>query len=50
MLGGGLDGIAPGQWSDDTEMAVCIAQVAATGADLRTDEAQERIAQGFLRW
>jgi ADP-ribosyl-[dinitrogen reductase] hydrolase len=50
MLGGGLGGIAPGQWSDDTEMAVCIAEVAATGADLRTDEAQERIAQGFLRW
>lgn len=47
MVGGG---IAPGQWSDDTEMALCIAQVAATGVDLRTDEAQERIAQGFLRW
>jgi ADP-ribosyl-[dinitrogen reductase] hydrolase len=50
MLGGGLGGIAPGQWSDDTEMAVCIAEVAATGADLRTDEALEQIAQGFLRW
>jgi ADP-ribosyl-[dinitrogen reductase] hydrolase len=31
-------------------MAVCIAEVAATGADLRSDEAQERIAQGFVRW
>ncbi len=50
MLGGGLGGIAPGQWSDDTEMAVCIAEVAATGADLRTDQAQQRIAEGFLRW
>ena len=50
LLGGGLGGIAPGQWSDDTEMALCIAEVAATGADLRTDDAQERIAQGFLRW
>jgi ADP-ribosylglycohydrolase len=50
MLGGGLGGIAPGQWSDDTEMALCIAEVAATGADLRADDAQERIAQGFLRW
>ena len=50
LLGGGLGGIAPGQWSDDTEMAVCIAQVAATGADLRTEQSQERIAQGFLRW
>ena len=50
MLGGGLGGIAPGQWSDDTEMALCIAEVAATGADLRTDDALDQIAQGFLRW
>jgi ADP-ribosylglycohydrolase len=50
MLGGGLGGIAPGQWSDDTEMALCIAQVASTGIDLRTDDALEQIAQAFLRW
>jgi len=50
MLGGGLGGIEPGQWSDDTEMACVIAEVAATGADLRSDEALELIAQGFLRW
>ena len=50
MLGGGLGGIAPGQWSDDTEMAVCIAQVAATGAGLRTQDALDQIADGFLRW
>lgn len=50
MLGGGLGGIAPGQWSDDTEMAVCLAQVTATGADLRTAQAQEQVAAGFLRW
>ena len=29
---------------------VCIAEVAATGADLRSPEALEQIAQGFLRW
>jgi len=50
MLGGGLGGIEPGQWSDDTEMACVIAEVAATGADLHSDEALELIAQGFLRW
>ena len=50
MIGGGLGGIAPGQWSDDTEMAVCIAQVAATGADLRPDQALDEIAAQFLRW
>ena len=50
MLGGGLGGIAPGQWSDDTEMAVCIAEVAATGADLRSAAALDAVAAGFLRW
>lgn len=50
MIGGGLGGIAPGQWSDDTEMAICIAEVAATGADLRSEEALDRIATSFLRW
>jgi ADP-ribosylglycohydrolase len=50
MIGGGLGGISPGQWSDDTEMALCIARVAATGADLRSAEAQDQIAQGFLEW
>ena len=50
MHGGGLGGIAPGQYSDDTEMAVCIARVAADGADLRTAEALDAVAAGFLAW
>jgi ADP-ribosyl-[dinitrogen reductase] hydrolase len=50
MLGGGLGGYAPGQWSDDTEMACAIAQVGARGADLRADAALDAIAAGFLRW
>jgi ADP-ribosyl-[dinitrogen reductase] hydrolase len=50
MLGGGLGDYAPGQWSDDTEMACVIARVAADGADLRTPEALDRIADGFLGW
>ena len=50
QLGGGLGGIAPGQWSDDTEMACVIAQVAATGADLRTHASLDAIADGFLAW
>ncbi len=35
MTGGGGFGWAPGEWTDDTSMAVAIAEVAATGADLR---------------
>jgi len=50
QVGGGLGDLAPGQWSDDTEMACVIAEVAATGADLSTTEALDAIAAGFLRW
>src|SRR5438105_1897037 len=50
MAGGGLGPYAPGEYSDDTQMAVCIAQVAASGADLRGEEALNRIAGGFLHW
>ena len=44
MKGGGLGPYAPGEWSDDTQMAVCIARVAVTGADLTADPALNQIA------
>jgi ADP-ribosylglycohydrolase/protein-tyrosine phosphatase len=50
MIGGGLGGFAPGEWTDDTAQAVAIAEVAATGVDLRTPEALDAIAQGFANW
>jgi ADP-ribosyl-[dinitrogen reductase] hydrolase len=50
MLGGGLGGIAPGQWSDDTEMACVLALAAADGADLRTEAGLDVVADGFLGW
>ena len=50
MKGGGLGPYAPGEYSDDTQMAVCIAQVAATGADLRSAGALDQIAAHFLDW
>ena len=50
MIGGGLGGFAPGEWTDDTSQAVAIARVAATGVDLRTPEALTQIAQGFADW
>ena len=50
MVGGGLGPYAPGEWSDDTQMAVCIARVTATGADLATDAALDVVAQAFLDW
>jgi ADP-ribosylglycohydrolase len=50
MIGGGLGPYQPGEYSDDTQMQVVIAQVAATGADLRTDDALRQVASGFLDW
>ena len=45
MIGGGLGDFAPGEWTDDTAMAVCIAEVTATGTvDL------EAIGERFLDW
>ena len=50
VRGGGLGGFAPGEWSDDTSMAMAIAEVAATGADLTTAEALDAVAEGLLSW
>src|SRR3954453_14834946 len=50
MIGGGLGPYAPGEWSDDTQMAVCIGEVAATGVDLRSADALDAIAERFLDW
>lgn len=50
MKGGGLGPYAPGEWSDDTQMATCVAQVAATGADLSDIGALDQIAERFLEW
>ncbi|MGW1534215.1 ADP-ribosylglycohydrolase family protein [Streptomyces aureus] len=50
MVGGGLGPYEPGEYSDDTQMQVCVAQVAATGADLRSPGALDAIADGFQGW
>lgn len=48
MAGGG--GWEPGEWTDDTAMAVAIAEVAAAGADLRNDDAPDVIVSRWLDW
>ncbi|WP_183318906.1 ADP-ribosylglycohydrolase family protein [Flexivirga oryzae] len=50
MAGGGLGPYSPGEWSDDTQMAVCIAQVSASGADLTNGDALADIAKAFDKW
>lgn len=50
MIGGGLGPYAPGEWSDDTQMAACIAQALATGASLLKEPTIDTIAENFLHW
>ena len=50
MLGGGLGGFAPGQWSDDTDMAMAIADVIAAGTDLGSAAGLDAVAGNFLQW
>src|SRR5262249_54775582 len=50
MAGGGLGPYEPGEYSDDTQMQVCVAEVAALGEDLRTESALDGVATWFLRW
>ena len=50
MEGGGSFGWAPGEWTDDTSMAVAVAEVAAEGLDLRSEEVQDRIAGRWASW
>lgn len=48
MVGGGV--WEPGEWTDDTSMAIAIAEVAATGVDLREPEAQDHIVARWYEW
>jgi ADP-ribosylglycohydrolase len=48
MAGGGP--WKPGEWTDDTSMAIAIAEVAATGADLRDEAAPDAIVARWLDW
>jgi ADP-ribosylglycohydrolase len=45
MVGGGLLGWEPGEWTDDTQMAICVAEEAATGV---LDPAA--VGSRFLDW
>lgn len=50
MVGGGGFGWEPGEWTDDTSMAIAIAEVAATAVDLREEESLDAIAQRWHEW
>ncbi len=48
MAGGGP--WEPGEWTDDTAMAIAIAEVAATGSDLRDRATQDAIVTRWREW
>ena len=50
MVGGGGFGWEPGEWTDDTAMAIAIAEVAATEKDLRDESAQDAIVVRWHDW
>ena len=50
MIGGGLGPFAPGEWTDDTSMAIAIAEITAAGADLRSERALDRIVDRWCGW
>jgi ADP-ribosylglycohydrolase len=50
MVGGGSFGWGPGEWTDDTSMAIAIAEVAATGADVRDEKALGAIVARWDQW
>jgi ADP-ribosylglycohydrolase len=50
MVGGGLGPFRPGEWTDDTSMAVAIAEVAARGSDLRSETALDSIVGRWTEW
>jgi ADP-ribosylglycohydrolase len=50
MAGGGAFGWAAGEWTDDTSMAIAIAEAAASGADLREAHAQDHIVGRWVEW
>lgn len=50
MVGGGAFGWQRGEWTDDTSMAIAIAEVAATAVDLRDDAALTAIVTRWHGW
>lgn len=50
MVGGGGFGWEPGEWTDDTSMAVVIAEVAALEEDLREETSLDAIVKRWHQW
>lgn len=53
MIGGGVLGWQPGEWTDDTSMAIVVLEAALSTSnrhDLRVESAQDQIAREWYSW
>lgn len=53
MIGGGVLGWRPGEWTDDTAMAIVVMEASLTASDrhdLRSETAQDHIAREWYSW
>jgi ADP-ribosyl-[dinitrogen reductase] hydrolase len=50
MIGGGAFDWAPGEWTDDTQMSICVLTALAEGADVSTVDGTKAVARQFLSW
>ncbi|NNH72123.1 ADP-ribosylglycohydrolase family protein [Nocardia uniformis] len=50
MKGGGTFAWAPGEWTDDTSMAIGVARAAATAGNLHEDSGLDAVAAEFVAW
>jgi ADP-ribosyl-[dinitrogen reductase] hydrolase len=50
MIGGGLGPFEPGEWTDDTSMALPLLEAIADGADLLDPATQDRVAADWVAW
>ncbi|WP_410842763.1 aminotransferase class V-fold PLP-dependent enzyme, partial [Paraburkholderia sp. BR14264] len=50
MAGGGSFGWAPGEWTDDTSMAVPILRTVARGGDPASEEALDGLVAAWAAW
>jgi ADP-ribosyl-[dinitrogen reductase] hydrolase len=50
MVGGGPFGFAPGEWTDDTAMAIAVAEVVARGGDPTGDDFRDQVVDRWYTW
>src|SRR5690606_4827750 len=50
MIGGGLGDFAPGEWTDDTSMAIPMLRALARGLDLAAAPTQDLIVEDWVEW